>query len=76
MNNLRVRDIVKLIKGAEEVNLCWNGSTHPFNPEDSVELDAFGDYAVESISASGDNGQGWCNCYEIGVRTTPVRVSA
>lgn len=70
---IKVRDVVKLIKGAQEVNLAWNGSVRLFNPDDSLELDAFGDYAVESITGSGDNGQGFSAYYEIGVVTAPVK---
>ncbi len=76
MSNLKVRDIVKLIKGAEEINLSWNGGSHPFNPEDSVELDAFGDYAVDSIMASGTGKDGVSIYYDIGIVTRPVKVSA
>ena len=69
---LKVREIIKVINGAEEITLAWNGSTHPICPEDSVEMDAFGDYAVDSVTLSSANGSVYA---EVNILTRPVKVS-
>lgn len=73
MQGLRVRDIVPLIRTAGEINLSWNGSLYPIVPTDAVEMEAFGDFAVEYITASGTDANGMATAYELGIRVKPIK---
>ena len=74
MQGLRVWEIVPLIRTVGEINLSWNGSLRPIVPTDAVEMEAFGDFAVEYITASGPDAEGMATSYELGIRVKPVKV--
>ncbi len=43
-----VREIAKVFKfERDEIKLVWNGYLRDFDPQDRVEMDAFGKYEVE-----------------------------
>lgn len=48
---MTVKDIVSVIKcGRDELKLAWNGSLKDFDPQDKVELVAFGKYEVDDVT--------------------------
>lgn len=65
---LTVKEIVPLLKDAKDIRIGWNGSTRPFDKEDSLLMDAFGDYLVRAIVPDGMDG------IEIHIATTPLKV--
>lgn len=47
---MTVREIAGIIKGEQtEMKLAWNGCTRDFDPQDRIEIDAFGRYEVEGV---------------------------
>ena len=45
------RDVVSIIKcKRDEMKLSWNGTLKDFNPQDRIEIDAFGRYEVDDIT--------------------------
>lgn len=66
-----VKDAVKLLRGAKEISLVWNGLATDLDLNSTFEMDAYGDYVVSRIgrSASSDS-------FEIHIAMTPVKVSA
>lgn len=64
-----VRDVCKLLKSVEGVNLIWDGALHWFDKNDDVQMAAFGDYAVKELEV--------CKTNEIGltVVVTPLKVN-
>lgn len=64
-----VRDVCELIKSVKEISLVWNGGLHPFDPNDEVQLGAFGDYAVKEIGVYDGSS------IEIAIAFAPIKVS-
>ena len=48
---MTVREIVSIIKCERNENkLAWNGSLKEFDPQDRIDIDAFGRYEVDDIT--------------------------
>ena len=48
---MTVREIVSIIKcERNEIKLAWNGSLKEFDPQDRIDIDAFGRYEVDDIN--------------------------
>lgn len=67
---MTVKDAVKVLKNAKEIRLCWGANQLPnFCADDPLQLDAFGSYVVDEITAiSADD-----DIYEITVAMRPVK---
>lgn len=66
---MTVRKICKALKDAKKINLAHNGVAHPFDWNDSVMMEAFGDYIVSEIRG-GEKGD-----YELTLAMRPIRES-
>lgn len=67
---MTVKDAVKVLKSATEIRLCWGANQLPnFCADDPLQLDAFGGYVVDEITATGED----CDIYEIVVAMRPVK---
>ena len=66
-----VKEAVRLLRGAKEISLVWNGRATDLDLNSTFEMEAYGDYVVSHIgrSASPDS-------FEIHIAMTPVKVSA
>lgn len=64
---MTVKDVVKVTKDIKELCLGWNGTTQKFDPTDELFMDAFGDYVVGGLYATGNG------CIEITLATKLVK---
>ena len=64
-----VKDVVRLFRTSDEINISWGGCLIPFDPENSLLLDAYGGYSVKAVHANGENS------LEIDLETVPVKAS-
>lgn len=46
---ITVKMLLPLLKNAKEIFLDWNGLTRKIDPDDALDLDAFGPYVVDRI---------------------------
>lgn len=67
LKSMTVKDMVGVIKTAEEVHLTWDGQRVVFNSADPVMLDAFGAYQVGEVTAVKED------CFEIALTMRPVK---
>ena len=51
---MTVKEVISVLKEVEELRLGWNGTTQEFDPADALFMDAFGDYVVGGLYATGD----------------------
>ena len=50
---MTVREIVSIIKcERNEIKLAWNGSLKDFDPQDKIDMIAFGKYEVDDVTFS------------------------
>lgn len=63
-----VRDVCALLKTAKSVSLVWDGNIHRFDPEDELQMGAYGDYATKEIELYDDKEVG------IAVAFAPIKV--
>lgn len=64
---MTVREVVELLKTAKTITLGYGASAVPFDKNDMLQMEAYGDYIVHSIEACGDD------YYEVSVLMRPVR---
>lgn len=71
---MTVREIVSTIKcGRDEMKLAWNGCVKDFDPQDRIEIDAFGRYEVENIAFVAYNDGGDVKKYvEVAIAMAPI----
>lgn len=71
---MTVREIAMALKcGRREVKLAWNGTLKDFDPEDRIDIDAYGRYEVDHISVSAyNNGEDIDKWVEIEIAMAPV----
>ena len=48
-----VKMLTGLLKDAKEINIVWNGLCRKYDPEDALDVDAFGSYVVDQIGCQG-----------------------
>lgn len=64
-----VRDVCRLLRSATEISIVWDGNIHRFDPEDDIQMSAYGDYAAKEIELYDNNEVG------IVVAFAPIKVS-
>lgn len=64
---MTVKEVVKVAKDVKELTLGWNGTAQKFDPADELFMDAFGDYVVGGLYATGNG------CIEISLATKLVK---
>ena len=47
---ITVKMLLPLLKNAKEIMLDWNGLCKKFDPDDALDVDAFGSYVVDLIT--------------------------
>lgn len=48
---MTVKDVVSIIKcKRDEIKLAWNGTLKNFDPQDRIDIDAFGKYEVDDVT--------------------------
>lgn len=64
-----VRELTAMFRPSDDVNISWGGCLMPLDLENSLSMDAYGDYAVKSIRATG------ANSFEIDLAVESIKVS-
>ena len=64
---MNVREVCGLLKDAKAIMLGYAETAIPFNKNDVLMMDAYGQYAVEKIRSMGDE------VYEIDLLLVPVK---
>lgn len=71
---MTVKDVASIIKcKRDEMKLAWNGTLKDFDPQDRIDIDAFGRYEVDDITFTAyKDGDEVKRYIEIGIAMTPV----
>ena len=64
---MTVKEVVSVLKTAKKIVLGCGANAVPFDKDDSLQLDAFGNYVVDEIRAEGDG------YYEVNIAMRPVK---
>lgn len=64
-----VREAVKPLTDASEIKLCWCRGSYPFDENEPLMMDAYGDYVVGEIRTGLD-----AHVYELHIAFQPVKV--
>lgn len=67
---MTVKEVIKLLKGAETISLGYGANAIPFDKDDLLMVDAYGNYLVDEIRT--DDGK----YYEVNIAMQPVKVGA
>lgn len=67
---MNVREVVGLLRTAKTIVLGYGASAVPFDKDDMLQMDAYGDYVVYEIKGDADD------YYEINVLMRPVKEGA
>ena len=67
---MNVREVCSLLKTAKKIVLGYGSSAVPFDKDDMLMMDAYGDYLVSDIEADADG------YYEINILVRPVKGGA
>lgn len=70
---MTVADVVKVLKTAKTIVLCWDGCSFPLYKDNALMMDAYGSYVVSSIQSVGLDEDGY---YEVSIAMTPVKKGA
>lgn len=62
-----VKTLTCLLKDAKEINIVWNGLCRKYDPEDALDVDAFGSYVVDQIVCISKH------AYELRIACHPVK---
>lgn len=62
-----VKDVIFLLKDVKRIDIVWDGCTRQVNPDDDLDVDAYGRYAVKQIVAFSPHE------YELTILVQPVR---
>lgn len=63
-----VKDAFKLLRPTDDIKLAWNGLLFDFDPQNGLDVAAYGDFAIEGIRANGEDS------FELDLLAEPVRV--
>ena len=71
---MTVREVIKLIEcERDEIKLAWNGLLKDFDPQDCIDLNAFGRYEVENVSFNAyKNGEDIVKHIEVALAMAPI----
>lgn len=64
---MTVKEAVTVLKVAQKLVLCWDGSSYPLERTNALMMDAYGNYVVDNIQTIGDEQ------YEINIAMRPVK---
>lgn len=64
---MTVKEIVSTIRDAKAIYIAWSGCVRQINPNDTLDMDAYGNYVVGEVLAVAENE------FEIGIACRPVK---
>lgn len=64
---MTVREVVKVLKTAKKIVLGYGANAVPFDQNDALMMDAFGNYIVDEIRAEDDG------YYEVNIAVQPLK---
>lgn len=65
---MSVKEIVSVLKTAKKIVIGYGANAVPFDKDDPLVLDAYGDYVVDAVCAVDEDN------YEINIAMRPVKV--
>lgn len=66
---ISVRELTAMLRPSDHVSISWGGCLLPLDLENRLSMDAYGDYAVNAIRATGENS------FEIYLAVEPLKAS-
>lgn len=63
-----VKMLIPLLKAAKEIYLDWNGLIRKFDPDDALDVNAYGDYVIDRIGNTTNADE-----YELRIAFIPVK---
>ncbi len=70
---MTVKEAVKVLKHAKTIALGWGESGIPFDKDNLMMVEAYGNFVVDSIRSVGDDAEAY---YEINIAVMPVKAGA
>lgn len=67
---MTVKEVVSVLKDAKKIALGYGANAVPFDKDDLLMMDAYGNYIVDEIQGSGDG------YYEVNVAMRPMKAGA
>lgn len=67
---ITVKDVLTLLKPTDEISLAWGDCVVKFSAQNSLYVDAYGDYVVSGICAVDEN------CFEVDLMMVPIKASS
>lgn len=67
---ITVKDVLPLLKPADEIALVWGDSVVKFSAQNTLYADAYGDYVVSGICATSQG------TFEIELKMVPVKAGS
>ena len=64
---MTVKEVVRALKTAKKIVLGYGDNAVPFNKDDSLMMDAYGDYLVDEIRGDEDG------YYEVSIAMRPIK---
>lgn len=69
---ITVKMLLPLLKNAKGIMLDWNGLCRKFDPDDAIDVDAYGNYAVDRITSIGSLEK---QEYELRIAFQPIKAT-
>lgn len=70
---MTVKEAVSVLKHAKTIALGWSETAIPFDKDNSLMMEAYGNFVVDSIRSVGDDEEAY---YEVNIAVYPVRAGA
>lgn len=64
---MTVKEVVKALKTAKKIVLCYGDNSVPIDPNDMLMMDAYGCYIVDEIMGDGEG------YYEVSIAMRPIK---
>lgn len=68
---MTVNNVMHLLRGAAAVYIVWGGIAKQIDPDDVLEMDAFGQYIVDRVAAHHEP-----NTFELLLSVAPIKSQA
>ncbi len=65
---MTVAEAINILKGANAIYIAWDGFSYPINPDNALEMDAYGKYLVSRIGNYYEAGK-----FEIEIAVQPIK---
>lgn len=67
---MTVKDAIKVLKHAKDIEIAYSGNAIPFDINDALMVDAYGNYVVDEIRSNREEH------YEISILMRPVKAES